>query len=95
MSLIINSDKYKYDARTKTFSVDGRKVSFATQYTLKNLKTGTTMDFALDHSTGSEWDPYTIWVYTNGDFKLHVGNQDVTPAHAASYLKAKLSYLSN
>jgi len=88
----IPSTKFSYNSKTKTFLVNGNDVQFDTTYELENMMTGGRRVFHFDHSTGSEWDPNTKWIYksTDGEYTLEVGNEDVTPAHAEAYLKAKL-----
>jgi len=87
----IFSSKFSYNKDTKTFKVKGGDVQFAMDYELVNLKTGKGMVFTLSHSTGSEWDPTTKWIYKSADkkFTLEVGNEEVTPAHAEAYAKSK------
>ena len=89
----IISLKVKYNKENKTFIVSGKLVKFDTSYELFNSETNQAVKFELSHSTGSEWDPKTIWVYksTNG-FILNVGNDEVTPKHAEHYLNHKLGY---
>jgi len=90
MLINIQKDQISFNAATKTFSVSGKRVKFGTQYTLVNELTGNTMDFDLTHSTGSEWEPETKWVYQSEEgYTLEVGNDDVTPKHAENYLRAK------
>ena len=90
MNISIQKDQISYNASNKTFSVSGKRVKFGTTYTLINDLTGNTMDFNLSHSTGSEWEPGTKWVYKNENgYTLEVGNDDVTPKHAENYLRAK------
>jgi len=91
MLINIQKDQISYNASTKTFSVSGKRVKFGTKYTLVNSLTGNTMDFWLSHSTGSEWEPETKWVYQNEEgYTLEVGNDDVTSKHAENYLRAKI-----
>jgi len=83
---------FSYNKETKTFTVNGNAVQFATEYTLHNPKTGGQRKFNFSYSTGSEWDPKTRWVYkSDGDeeFTLEVGNQDVTSRQVDAYLQAK------
>ncbi len=79
-----------YNKELNSFVVSGKKVSFGSSYELYNEKTGNKKVFELSHSTGSEWDPNTVWIYKNGEMKLIVTNDDVTKEHAENYLKAKL-----
>ena len=86
----ILSTTFSWNRETKTFKVNGNDVPFDTSYKLKNTITNKVMVFEFSHSTGSEWDSATKWIYKNGDYILEVGNEDVTPAHAEAYLQAKL-----
>jgi len=81
-----------YDKSTKTFSVSGNEVpQFGTKHILENEKTGNVAEFDFSHSTGSEWDVDTKWIYKSlSGFLLEIGNEDVTPQHAQNYLNAKL-----
>ena len=53
----------KYNKATKTFHADGNKVIFDTSYVVVNKETNNSMLFNFSHSTGSEWDRNTLWVY--------------------------------
>lgn len=92
--MVIPSSKYAFDKETQTFSVDGRAILFGTEHELLNIKTKARMKFEFSHSTGSEWDPKTIWVYKSVDtvltYFLNISNEDVTPEHMDAYLQAKL-----
>jgi hypothetical protein len=91
MLVSIQRNKVSYDKNNKTFTVSGKDVRFAYSYTLVNNETDNKKDFSFKESTGSEWDPNTIWVYESEDgFILNVKNDDVTPEHAEKYLQAKL-----
>lgn len=89
---VLHQTQFKYDKETKTFLVDGKQVQFDTSFKLINTKTKGEMDFNFSESTGSEWDPKTLWIYKSkcGKYKMHLTNEDVTPQHAENYLKAKL-----
>ncbi|MFV2015381.1 MAG: hypothetical protein ACC656_08140 [Candidatus Heimdallarchaeota archaeon] len=75
----------------KKFFVSGKAVHFDTTYLVKNPKTDGQMEFKFSHSTGSEWDPATIWIF-EGDlgYELHLSNDDVTQRHQDAYLQTKL-----
>lgn len=90
----VYSNKFSYNKDTKTFKVKGADVQFGMEYELVNGRTGGSMIFNLSHSTGSEWDPTTKWIYKDmtGNYTLEVGNEQVTPAHAEAYLRAKTRY---
>jgi len=91
VKIYIQKQNVKFDKATKTFSVKGKGIKFATQYEVINQKTGAFSIFDLVESTGSEWAPSTIWIYKNSnDFFLHVGNDDVTKQHVTNYKNAKL-----
>lgn len=92
MNISIQKQQITYNSKDKVFTVSGKNVRFSTEYSITNDDTRKTVEFEFTHSTGSEWDPNTIWVYNSKceQFKLHVLNDDVTPQHAAKYLKAKL-----
>lgn len=90
VQIYIQKHKVKFDKDSKTFSVKGKYVKFATRYELINQKTGNFTMFELVESTGSEWDKNTIWKYENKNgFKLNVGNENVTQSHIDNYLRAK------
>jgi len=88
----ISTEKTKFDKNTNVFHISGKEVIFSSEYKLINPATKGSMVFNLSHSTGSEWDSNTVWVYKSEckKYELHVGNDDVTPAHAENYLRAKL-----
>jgi len=90
---LVSTEKTKFVKETNTFHVNGKDVPFTTEYKLVNPSTKGTMEFSMSHSTGSEWDPKTVWVYKSkcGTYELHVGNEDVTPQHAQNYLNHKLN----
>ena len=90
---MISTEKTNFVGNTNTFHISGKEVTFATNYKLFNPATKGTMEFDFTHSTGSEWDPKTVWVYKSkcGLYELHVGNEDVTPQHAQNYLDHKLN----
>ena len=87
----ISTEKTKFVLKANTFHISGKEVTFATTYKLVNPATNGSMEFDLSHSTGSDWDPKTVWVYKSKceKYELHVGNDDVTPQHAQRYLDAK------
>jgi hypothetical protein len=90
-SIYIQKNKVKFDKPSKTFSVKGKGIPFGTRYELVNQKTDNFSIFNFVESTGSEWDPNTIWKYENSDgFSLHVGNEYVNKMHKDAYLMGKL-----
>ena len=93
METVINIQQagVKYTAAEKLFVCSGKQTKFDTSYRLVNFETEKNKVFSFDHSTGSEWDPKTIWVYKSEDgYTLHILNDDVTPQHAEAYLQHKL-----
>ena len=91
MAQKIYPEHFKHDKQNKKFYVSGKDVHFDTSYILVNPKSGGQMEFSFSHSTGSEWDPNTVWVF-KGDlgYELHVGNEDVTDRQKEAYLQAKM-----
>lgn len=70
--------------------VKGTDVKFDSNYKVISQKGGEKV-FDFKESTGSEWDPKTIWKYKSEDgMELHVGNEDVTPQHEKAYLEHKM-----
>jgi len=93
MKIIFNPAKMHYEEGTFHVSeVD--TPGFATEYTILNPQTGGEKTFHLSHSTGSEWDPKTVWIYkTKGApaLELRVSqNPEITRMREKAYLKAKL-----
>lgn len=87
----IRNSELKYNAKTKTFAISGKAVKFDTTYRIFNTETLNEQVFEFKQSTGSEWDPNTIWIYesVNKEYILAVGNGDVTEAHRHAYAVAK------
>lgn len=93
MVISIQKHGVKYDKARLTFSVSGKLVLFDTTHTIRNEKTGGSKLFIFSHSTGSEWDPNTTWVYKSEDgFTLDVANDDLLPGAQDEYVKAKTMY---
>lgn len=90
---LVSTEKTKFVKKTNTFHISGKEVNFDTSYKLVNPKTKGSMEFELSHSTGSEWDNDTFWIYKSkcGKYELHVGNDDVTETHRQNYLEHKLN----
>ena len=66
--LIFSDHKaFSYDDKTNIITLDGSMVDFKTEYIIFNLKKSTMVSFKFDHSTGSEWDADTIWVYKSDE----------------------------
>ena len=97
----INLGNYpgSYDKATKTISMSEKGIPFATDYMVRNPKTGGELQFTFSHSTGSEWDPKTIfiWKIVNHENKpeldgltlqLH-NDAELTKQRGAAYLAAK------
>lgn len=81
-----------FDRVMKNFRISGKCVAFVTEIDIKNEKTEQSRKFKLSHSTGSEWDPTTEWIYkAECGLTLTVLNDSVTKEMADNYLKAKLN----
>ena len=81
---------FSFDKKSNTIRISGKKVPFQTSYKITNPQTGNSVVVEFKESTGSEWDPATLWIYEGNGITLEVINDDVTPAHKESYLRAKL-----
>lgn len=93
MATKIIFDKKKMLFKNKTFFVNERDTTFDTSYDVFNPLTGKSVTFNLSHSTGSEWDPETVWIYKNKDLnlELHISQDpNITNIRANNYLKHKL-----
>jgi len=89
-SISIQKNNVRFFKPLKSFTVSGKEVGFATQYDLKNDKTGKSKTFNFFESTGSEWDVNTLWIYKSDDgFILNVTNSDVTEQQRQNYFDAK------
>lgn len=88
----LNKHQYVYNESTKTFIMSEKGIPFGTKYIIKNPKTGGSREFHLSHSTGSEFDPKTRWVYKSVEgINLEICNDvEMTKLAADNYLKAKL-----
>jgi hypothetical protein len=93
----------RVDLTNIKFSVDGKiirvsekDIKFDTEYEIRSARTGRVETFRFSHSTGSEWDPKTEWVYVNGGgIEFRVCNDPVITAQlAADYLKSKAGRVS-
>lgn len=92
MDILTNNKNLSYTKDKNTFTISGKYVPFKTEYSIMNPKTGVSEKFNLSHSTGSEWDPKTVWIYKNQKgMILNVLNDEVTEANAKTYLNHKLS----
>lgn len=90
ITIDLNTVPYSVDPVTKVISVSEKHVPFATTYNVIST-TRVNKVFELSHSTGSEFDPNTKWVYKNGELVLEVCNdKKMTAIAAENYLKAKL-----
>jgi hypothetical protein len=89
----LNKHSYIYNESKKTFVMSERGIPFGTSYVIRNPKTGGSRKFEFTHSTGSEFDPKTRWVYKSEDgIQLEVcNNEQMTKIAAQNYLNAKLS----
>lgn len=92
MVINIQTHKVSYNAKEKTFTSSSKGILFELKHTLLNKLTGKALNFEFTHSTGSEWDNKTLWIYESecGTYKLSMKNDDVTQADADRYLNAKL-----
>lgn len=87
-TILYNKKIHSYSVDTNTIVISGKDVKFSSSYEIIGEKE--TKVFELSHSTGSEWDPSTIWVYKSEcGMILHVTNDDVTEENAEAYLKSK------
>lgn len=91
MTLSIQKLNIRYCKETETFHLDGNLVPFKPTYTLLNSETGREVIFRLSHSTGSEWDKNTKWIFKAVHLTLEVSNHIPEGAKEA-YLNAKTSY---
>jgi len=90
VDILLEKDKYNYDKDTKTFTVSERGIPFSMNYKVINSNTGGSMKFDLSHSTGSEFDPDTKWIYKSDEFTLEVvQDKFLTKLRSERYLKAK------
>jgi hypothetical protein len=88
-----NSTPFLYDSQSKTFNISEKDTKFDTEYFIRNAKTGGEVKFTFSHSTGSEFDPNTKWIYFSLDkqITLIVSNDPyITCIRARNYLNAKL-----
>lgn len=88
----LNKYSYRYDDSRKTIIISEKGIPFGTSYVVKNPKTNGSKTFNLSHSTGSEFDVKTKWVYKSEDgISLEVCNDaEMTKIAAHNYLEAKL-----
>lgn len=92
MLVSIQENKIKFNKETKVFKLDGSRVKFATQYILMNDETKESRAFNFSHSTGSEWDPNTIWVYKTQEESLTLEVSNYVPEGTKeAYLESKIS----
>ena len=91
-TLTLSIVPHSYEGARKAIIVSERDVPFATTYNVISPKTGRGMVFEFTHSTGSEWDAHTRWVYKSEDgLLLEVCNDArMVKLAADAYLKAKL-----
>ena len=91
MNIIFNDKTMVF--KDNTFYVNEKDTpAFTTTYKVINPKTGKSAEFELSHSTGSEWDPKTIWIYKNKELglELHVSQDpNITIKRANNYLHHK------
>jgi hypothetical protein len=92
VAIDLNKISFAYEADRKCFVVSEKDVSqFATTYMLISTS-GAQKKFDMTHSTGSEWDPNTRYVYKSEDgLLLEVCNDaQMFKTAAANYLAGKL-----
>lgn len=91
MNIQTSNLNLKYNVKDRTFSMSGKEAPFSTEHTIENAKSGQSKLFKLSHSTGSEWDPKTEWIYkTDCGLTLKISNDEVTDKNKRDYLSAKL-----
>jgi hypothetical protein len=93
MATKIIFDEKQMKFKNNTFFVNERNTTFDTSYDVYNPKTGKYVTFNLSHSTGSEWDPKTVWIYKNTDMnlELHISQDpNITKIRGNNYLNHKL-----
>lgn len=96
IEIIFDKKKHIFNTYFQEFYISGKEVKFATTYKLINPKTGNHRIFCFDHSTGSEWEKDTIWVYKSKDgIILNLLNDDMTEDRKEHYLKHKLKQYEN
>ena len=90
VDILLTEHKYNYDKDTKTFTISERGIPFSMNYKVINPNTGGSRSFELSHSTGSEYDPDTIWIYKSGEFTLEiVQDKFLTKIRSDNYLRHK------
>jgi hypothetical protein len=91
-TITFNPRKHFYLKDEKKFKMSEKDVSFDTSYVITNSKTGGKMQFDFSHSTGSEFDPKTCWIYkSNEGYTLEVCNDEaITAERERAYLNSKL-----
>jgi hypothetical protein len=91
VTIDLNKISFAYEADRKCFVVSEKDVRFATTYMLISTS-GAQKKFDFTHSTGSEWDPNTRYIYkSDNDLLLEVCNDaDMVKEAAKNYLEAKL-----
>lgn len=90
--IVFDSKKHTYNKVSKTFQVNEKDTTFATEYSIKNPKSGASVVFKLSHSTGCEWDPNTKWIYKSDCGLVLEISQDleITKKREAAYINHKL-----
>jgi len=83
---------WSFNKEASTILISGREVPFATTYNVISPTTRVGKVFEFSHSTGTEYDPKTCWIYKSDDgVVLSVSNdEEMTKRAAEQYLKAKL-----
>ena len=88
----IQNQKLIYNSKTKSFHGIDINFKFDTSYLIVNNKSNIEKKFEFTHSTGSEFDPNTNWVYESKDGYKFIVSQDaeLTKKRAEYYLNHKL-----
>ena len=92
----VDLNDIKFSVTDKVIRVSEKDIKFDVEYEIISSKTGNAESFRFSHSTGSEWDPTTEWVYVNsGGIEFRVCNDpQITAQLAANYLSSKLGRVS-
>ena len=91
-AITFNPAKHVYIEADKKFTMSEKDVPrFDTEYKILNSKTDGGMNFKFDHSTGSEFEPDTKWVYLSEEgYTLEVCNDPkMTEEAKKNYIKGK------
>lgn len=86
----IDLNTISWSFKDNVITISEKDVPFASDYAVVS-PSGGVKEFKFAHSTGSEFDPKTQWIYKSEDgLQLAVCNDaKMVKAAAAAYLKAK------